>query len=327
VRWTYRLNEIGHYAEKPLATYTGKVSMGELYTLLGKELLDDLARGGRGGAGDSYVFTVHADGVEVANTYGKGLDADLRDLYFVSNSSGAAGEGNKANQSGAGVQTEVYRDGNGNVDIVYINTYLMQATADYNSNKGTLNVDVIISPDEVVAGGASITTTQLHSDDFDIADYKEDDYILYTVGGANGKEIQEIFPAKVVKGEVTAYSRTSSVTIDGTKYSYGKRIEGVKNTAIGRSDAEDSAATEYRVGDVASIVVDQYGYVLYVDSAAISLGNYLYVSAAVKGSGLGSNTIAQAYFTDGTKSEITLDSVRNSDGTKHDIPDLPVYCG
>lgn len=310
VRWTYKLNEIGHYAEKPIATYTGKVSMGELYTLLGKELLDDLARGGRGGAGDSYVFTVHADGVEVANTYGKGLDAKLRDLYFVSNSSGAAGESNKANQSGAGVLTEVYRDGNGNVDIVYINTYLMQATADYNSNKGTLNVDVIISPDEVVAGGASITTTQLHSDDFDIADYKEDDYILYTVGGADGKEIQEIFPAKVVKGEVTAYSKTSSVTIDGTKYDYAKRIEGVKNTALtpARSDAENSAATEYRVGDVASIVVDQYDNVLYVDSAAISLGNYLYVNAAVKGSGIGSNTILQVYLTDGTKSEVTLGS-------------------
>ena len=308
VRWTYELSEVGHYADKPIATYTGKVSMGELYTLLGKELLDDLARGGRGGAGDSYVFTVHADGVEVANTYGKGLDAKLRDLYFVSNSSGAAGEGNKANQSGAGVLTEVYRDGSGNVDIVYINTYLMQATADYNSNKGTLNVDVIISPDEVVAGGASITTTQLHSDDFDIANYKEDDYILYTVGGANGKEIQEIFPAKVVKGEVNAYSKANSVTIDGTKYDYAKRIEGVKNTDLKRKDADKSAATEYRVGDVASIGGDQDDNVLYVDSAAISLGNYLYVNAAVKSSGIGSNTTLQVYLTDGTKSEVTLDS-------------------
>ena len=309
VRWTYKLNEVGHYADKPLATYNAKVSMGELYTLIGKEVLDDLSRADhRGGlAGDSYVFTVWADGDNYEDTYGSRLDADTRNLYFVSNSSGAAGESNQANQSGAGVQTEVYLDGDGNLDIVYINTYVMQATSDYNASKGTLNVDIITEPKDVVAGSksGSISTTQLHSDDFDLENYKEDDYILYTV--AKGA-VKEIFPAKVVKGEVNAYSKADSVTIDGTKYAYGKRIEGVKNTDLGRNDADKSAATEYRVGDVASVVVDQFDNVLYVDSAAISLGNYLYVNAAVKSSGIGSNTTLQVYLTDGTKSEVTLDS-------------------
>lgn len=308
VRWTYKLNEVGHYADKPLATYNAKVSMGELYTLIGKEVLDDLSRADhRGGlSGDSYVFTVWADGEEIENTYGGRLDAKVRNNYFVSNSSGAAGEGNKSNQAGAGVQTEVYLDGDGNLDIVYINTYVMQATGDYNASKGTLNVDIITEPKDVVADAASsISTTQLHSDDFDIENYKEDDYILYTV--AKGA-VKEIFPAKVVKGEVNAYSKADSVTIDGTKYAYGKRIEGVKNTDLTppRNDADKSAATEYRVGDVASIVVDQFDNVLYVDSAAISLGNYLYVNAAVKSSGIGSNTTLQVYLTDGTKSEVTL---------------------
>lgn len=309
VRWTYKLNEVGHYADKPLATYNAKVSMGELYTLIGKEVLDDLSRADhRGGlAGDSYVFTVWADGDNYEDTYGSRLDTVTRDLYFVSNSSGAAGESNQANQSGAGVQTEVYLDGDGNLDIVYINTYVMQATSDYNASKGTLNVDIITEPKDVVAGSksGSISTTQLHSDDFDLENYKEDDYILYTV--AKGA-VKEIFPAKVVKGEVNAYSKANSVTIDGTKYAYGKRIEGVKNTGLDRNDADKSAATEYRVGDVASIVVDQWDNVLYVDSAAISLGNYLYVNAAVKSSGIGSNTTLQVYLTDGTKSEVTLDS-------------------
>lgn len=309
VRWTYKLNEVGHYADKPLATYNAKVSMGELYTLIGKEVLDDLSRADhRGGlAGDSYVFTVWADGDKYEDTYGSSLDTRMRNLYFVSNSSGAAGEGNQANQSGAGVQTEVYLDGDGNLDIVYINTYVMQATSDYNASKGTLNVDIITEPKDVVAGSksGSISTTQLHSDDFDLENYKEDDYILYTV--AKGA-VKEIFPAKVVKGEVNAYSKANSVTIDGTKYTYGKRIEGVKNTDLDRDEADKSAATEYRVGDVASIVVDQWDNVLYVDSAAISLGNYLYVNAAVKSSGIGSNTTLQVYLTDGTKSEVTLDS-------------------
>ena len=319
VRWTYKLNEVGHYADKPLATYNAKVSMGELYTLIGKEVLDDLSRADhRGGlAGDSYVFTVWADGDNYEDTYGSRLDADTRKLYFVSNSSGAAGEDDQANQSGAGVQTEVYLDGDGNLDIVYINTYVMQATSDYNANKGTLNVDIITEPKDVVfnSKSGSISTTQLHSDDFDLENYKEDDYILYTV--AKGA-VKEIFPAKVVKGEVNAYSLADSVTIDGTKYTYGKRIEGVKNTGLKRDPAEKSAATEYRVGDVASVVVDQWDNVLYVDSAAISLGNYLYVNAAVKSSGIGSNTTLQVYLTDGTKSEVTLDKAYKWDGTKYE---------
>ena len=321
VRWTYKLDEIGYYPEKPIATYTAKVSVGELYQLVGKQVLDDLAN--HKDTKGSYQFTVYADG----GVYSQNFDAD-RAKYFSDNrnASGAAGEGNKPNQAGKGVLTEVYLDNDGNLDIVYINTYVMKATDDFNAAKGTLSVELITEPNNVVVeasgkAGKAMGVTQLSEDDFDIANYKEDDYILYTV--ANYK-VQEIYPAEVIKGEVNAYSKGDSVTIDGTKYSYGKRIEGVKNTDLSRDPAEDSAATEYRVGDVASIVVDQYGYVLYVDSAAISLGNYLYVSAAVKGSGLGSNTIAQAYFTDGTKSEITLDSVRNSDGTKHDIPDLPV---
>lgn len=326
-RWTYKLDEIGYYPEKPLATYTAKVSVGELYQLVGKQVLDDLANKGKDTKG-SYQFSVWADGGVYANSF----DTTTRDIYFSDNrnASGAAGEGNQPNQAGKGVLTEVYLDNDGNLDIVYINTYVMKATDDFNAAKGTLSVELITEPNNVVVeasgkAGKAMGVTQLSEDDFDIANYKEDDYILYTV--ANYK-VQEIYPAEVIKGEVNAYSKGDSVTIDGTKYSYGKRIEGVKNTGLSRDPAEDSAATEYRVGDTASIVVDKYGYVLYVDSAAISLGNYLYVSAAVKGSGLGSSTIAQAYFTDGTKSEITLDSVRKSDGSKYTIPnDLPVSAG
>ena len=312
-RWTYRLNEIGAYTDKPIATYTAKVSTGELYQLIGKEVLDDIERH-RGNGGDSYNFRVYADGAVYAST----LDSDIRAIYFADNrnASGAAGETNQANQAGNGVLTEVYLDNDGNLTIVYINTYVMQATDDYNSAKGTLNVNVLTDPASTVANGAKVTVTQLNEDDFDIANYKEDDYILYTV--SEGK-VKDIYPAEVIKGEVNAYSLTSSVTIDGTKYSYGKRIEGVKNThaSVDRPNAKDSAATEYRVGDVASVVVDQYGYVLYVDSAAISLGNYLYVNAAVKSSGIGSNTTLQVYLTDGTKAEVTLDTAYEWTGKEY----------
>lgn len=318
IRWTFKLDEVGYYPEKPLATYTAKVSVGELYELVGKQVLDDISN--NHGSRVGYRFSVYADGKPiVTRVYGTDFDS-AKPTYFADNrnNSGAAGDNDAVNQAGKGVVTEVYRDGDGNLDIVYINTYVMQATDDYNSNKDTLNVDVLTDPSNIVGDDAKITVTQLNGDDFDLANYKEDDYILYTV--ANGK-VKEIFPAEVIKGEVNAYSLASSVTIDGTKYDYGKRIDGVKSANAGRDEADDSASTEYRVGDVASIVVDKYGYVLYVDSAAISLGNYLYVNAAVKSSGIGSNYIAQAYFTDGTKSEVTLDTVSDKDGNKIDFKD------
>ena len=321
IRWTFELDEVGYYPEKPLATYTAKVSVGELYELVGKQVLDDISN--NHGSRVGYRFSVYADGKPiVTRVYGTDFDS-AKPTYFADNrnNSGAAGDNDAVNQAGKGVVTEVYRDGDGNLDIVYINTYVMQATDDYNSNKDTLNVDVLTDPAGSVGNtpyAPKVTVTQLNGDDFDLANYKEDDYILYTV--ANGK-VKEIFPAEVIKGEVNAYSLASSVTIDGTKYDYAKRIDGAKSANAGRPEAEDSANTEYRVGDTASIVVDKYGYVLYVDSAAISLGNYLYVNAAVKSSGIGSNYIAQAYFTDGTKSEITLDVVSDKDGKKIDLKD------
>lgn len=334
-RWTYGLEEVGYYPDKPIATYSAKVSTGDLYALVGKQVLDDIAsyKSGYDGYGNrvGYTFNVWADGGHlVNNVYGSDFDTSkpVRYNYFSENrnASGAAGVKDQANQAGKGVQTEVYLDGDGNLVIVYINTYVMKATDDYNSSKGTLNIELVTEPRDTVAPATGLYTslgvTQLSADDFDIANYKEDDYILYTVAGG---KVQEIAPAEVIKGEVSAYSLENSVTIDGTQYDYAKRIEGVKNETLynagltGRDKASASASTEYRVGDVASVVVDQYGYVLYVDSAAISLGNYLYVNAAVRSSGIGSNVTAQVYLTDGTKAEVTLDTVTDKDNKKIDL--------
>ena len=116
-------------------------------------------------------------------------------------------------------------------------------------------------------------------------------------------QVEDIYPAQVVTGEVTAYSLEDSVTLDSTKYDYAAKVEGTK--ADGNVAGTGSVATEYRVGDNAAVVLDQAGYVLYVDSAEISLGNYLYVYNTVAGSGLASNYISKVYFTDGTTAEVT----------------------
>ena len=320
-RWVYNLNEVGTYSDAPLATYTNKVTKGDLYSLVSKARLDDIASNpaGENGSSDEYTFMVYADGEPVHGENrlrGKAFN-DVRNTYFLSNSSAAAGEKDTNAVSGKGVQTEVYLDDDGNLTLVYVNTYLMQATADYNESKDTLSVDLITEPADFYGNVSIRNGAQLNGDDFDIADYAEDDYILYTV---SGNEIEDIYPAQVVTGEVTAYSLENSVTLDGTKYDYAAKVEGDKDAD------EGSVATEYRVGDTAAVVVDQSGYVLYVDSAAISLGNYLYITDAVKASGLGNDVIATAYFTDGTKAEITLgDYYRYNSSTEEYTKDNSVY--
>ena len=326
-QWVYNLDEVGTYADAPLATYTNKVTKGDLYSLVTKSRLDDIDRKGgaiKDNAGHvdhyEYTFTVYADG-KIVEVDGKELDHigegefdDIRDTYFVSNSSAAAGKKDTNAVSGKGVQTEVYLDDDGNLTLVYVNTYLMQATADYNESKDTLSVDLITEPADFYGNVSIRNGAQLNGDDFDIADYAEDDYILYTV---SGNEIEDIYPAQVVTGEVTAYSLENSVTLDGTKYDYAAKVEGTK--ADGNVAGTGSVATEYRVGDNAAVVLDQAGYILYVDSAAISLGNYLYINNAALASGLGNDVIATAYFTDGTKAEITLgDYYELNDDGKYD---------
>ena len=337
-QWVYNLDEVGTYADAPLATYTNKVTKGDLYSLVTKARLDDIERKGGPVYTDGtldhyeYTFAVYADGVSaltdevtednntetvtVNRVYGQDFE-DVRNTYFLSNSSAAAGKKDTNAVSGKGVQTEVYLDDDGNLTLVYVNTYLMQATADYNESKDTLSVDLITEPADFYGNVSIRNGAQLNGDDFDIADYAEDDYILYTV---SGNEIEDIYPAQVVTGEVTAYSLENSVTLDGTKYDYAAKVEGDKDAD------EGSVATEYRVGDTAAVVVDQSGYVLYVDSAAISLGNYLYITDAVKASGLGNDVIATAYFTDGTKAEITLgDYYRYNSSTEEYTKDNSVY--
>ena len=324
-QWVYNLDEVGTYADAPLATYTDKVTKGDLYSLVSKSRLDDIDRKGQE-VKDSdnnfdhyeYTFTVYADGkfAEVDGTVldhiGKGeFGEEIRNTYFVSNSSAAAGAEKTNGVSGKGVQTEVYLDDDGNITLVYINTYLMQATADYNEAKDTLSVDLITTPSDFEGLIGNINVNQLNGDDFDITGYSEDDYILYTI---DGNTIEDIYPATVVTGEVDAYSKTKSVTLDGTQYDYAALI-----------DTEESKDTEYRVGDTAAVVVDKNGYVLYVDSAAISLGNYLFLNGYIAESGLASSYIANGYFTDGTASTITIDEIvdeslnSSRDATHHEL--------
>ena len=300
--WRYKTNDIGTYADEATAVYTAKVTKGTLFSLVGRSNVNNL---------NATTLSVYQDGQwQTGNQVSN---------YFSNNSTAAAGI------SGNGVVTEVYMDKDGNVTIAQIVTYLAQANGDFNSNKGTLDTVTLTGP-------ASFNVGTLDEEDFDnLADFSDEDYILYTASTNDGRNytVESIAKAQVVTGEVTRYSETSSVTLDGTEYKYAKYIEGSK--AFGNATEVDSAATQYMVGAQSSVVVDNYGYVLYVDDASLSVGNYLYVNGMVSGTGLGTTYTANAYFSDGTNKPITVEKIYNDEvnGTGEEIKptDAPLQVG
>ena len=288
-KWTWKNEDVGTYANTGdlLATYTKKVSKADLYSLVGSSVVSDL----KSDKADTGVLTVYENGAKVK--------APVVDTYFEKNASGAAGI------SGNGVLTEVYLDNSNNVIIVFVNTYLAKATGDYNTKKETLNIEFVeINDDDskVPAG----TTTTIDNDDLDVADYKEGDYLLITVSEKDTKpSIESIAKAEVKTGKVSEYTVTDYVVIDGEKTSYNK-LAGKGVTDV-----------EYTINENAKVVLDKYGYIIYVDEA-VSTSSYVFIRNAATSTTLGTKAIADAYFTDGTSEEITLKKV----GTETDAAEM-----
>ena len=181
-------------------------------------------------------------------------------------------------------------DDDNNVTITVIDTYVAQVDGDYDDDDEELTLK---SLDESAAVPADDMT--LSADDFDNLDsYADDDYVLVTV--ADG-EIKTIAPAEVVTGDVSAYTDTKSVTVDGTKYEYSKNYK----------DATVAEKVTYNLGSEYTVVLDNNGYVLYTDGTA-GHEDYVYVDSMEKSGGVKSNLEGDAYFIDGTNEVIVIDN-------------------
>ena len=273
-KWSIKSEVIGTYVDKSdlVETYTAKASKGALYTLVGSDVVSSL----KSTKEDSGVLTVYQNGKEVKNP--------AVASYFDKNNSGAAGI------SGNGVVTEVYMNKDYDVKIIQINTYLVQATDDYSAKKESVSIATIDIGSDLPALPSAISI-----DDFDVADVKEDDYLLVTYAD---DAIQSVKAAKMLEGVVSEYTEKEYVVIDGTKYSYNEI-------------ADETKKADFSVTYNAKVVLDEYGYILHVDTA-VSNSNYLYVRVAKDVSGLGKTVKADAYFTDGTSKEIELKKVNDT---------------
>ena len=284
VTWLDGRTEIGTFSETADATFTTTAETGELYDAVGRTVYSDLDDG-------SADLDVYVDGEEVDTA-----DYDLSD-FIARNGDDTAGVRTAGGalisnlRTGNGVLTEVFVDDDyNNVTITMIHTYVAQVEGDYDSTDGELDLDAL--------DGTAMAATDLtvYDEDFDNLDtFSDGDYVLLTVAAG---EIQNIALADTVDGDVTAYTEGSSVTVDGTRYYYNRTFEAVLET--------DADALDYDLNEAYTLVLDEYGYVVYSD-ATEGTSDYVFISRVASTGGVSDSAEARAYFTDGTYAVIDLD--------------------
>ena len=225
--WTLGTKDIGTYTDEStlVMTYENKAVKGkDVYSDIGYSAISD------------YDYEYYLDGVLMAaKENGKVTVKTAADFDNITKSNKTTVFG-----TGKGVLTQIFVDYDAEtVLVVTINTYLAQATADYNSKTEKLPIVVYV-------GANSDATTKSESyrldvEDFAaIADLKEDDFVKVTKAGVDhqGKtyEIQSIEDVKVVS-DVTVASYTTTrddtenvktdrldtLNADGTKYDTSKK--------------------------------------------------------------------------------------------------------
>lgn len=280
--WKYKTTTIGTYVDNSdlQETYTAKVTRANLYDVVGSDVLTALTKG-------TSTLNVWVDGNDT--TVAKGDVAS-----YIAKNDGTAIYTSVTNSSRKGVLTKVYVDDSNNVTVTIVNTYVFQATSDYNSSKNEVKISA--AGDTAIA----LDSYTLSGDDFDIANVKADDYLLvtaYRTGLTGSYTAKTVTPATVVTGTVSSYSTNNNVTVGGTKYEY---------SAICLESGDKG--TSYSAGQDATVILDSYGYVIAVDEAQVS-SSYVYIAQFGATSSLSAKAVADAYFTDGTNSEITVKKV------------------
>ena len=293
--WSYDKKDLGTFAVKDMLekTYVGKVTGRDLYDLLGKSVVED------------YEVFVAIDGVE---------DSNVNDNVFNKT---AINKNNKkaVGGTGTGVVTEVYVNNDAKqVYIVIVNEYLAIASADYDTKKETVKLDVygidkVTGKNEYVkfttatTAAAGKESMPVSSDDFAlVAEAKENDAYVVTV--ADG-EVQAIAKAEIVAdATVTSFTLGEKVVAGGTTYDYSSAAEynfDVLDKYTGIDGRENLKGKEY------NLYLDTHGNLLGIDVVA-SVDNYVFITGMDLSSSniAAQNVKANAIFLDGTSKTITI---------------------
>jgi hypothetical protein len=294
--WSYKAQKIGTYVDWSLLVkeYTTAVTGEDLYNVLTSSAIK------------KYDFAYYVDG--------KTSDKIKTSNMIRTNDA-------KYDTTGNGALTQVFVDNeNEEITITTINTYLAQATADYNEKKENLSLDV--KQDD---GYVFNTTTVSLADIAGIEKYKEEDFVVVNVAEAsNGKYdiVTVADPEVMTDTTLTKYSTASYLVADGTQYDYAKK--GTVYNADPLKEYNKTALTNYTY----NVYLDKYGYVIGTEVYS-GEANYLFLTGYdLNGSNLAVTTAdAGAIFLDGTFSEIKIDVSATQDNLDKDTqnadyPDL-----
>ena len=270
-KWLYNSSEVIAAVEEADATYTKEVKVKDLY----KDL----------GLGKQTTATRTTDGVPAA------------DVTLTRTSETKLG--------GNGVLIQAFKDKDGNVSIVEINTYLVRATADYNTKDEKLSV---------MPYGVTLTNSKIANEDVAVSEFEKDDLILVTgVKNESGKLEVKTAELAVLEEDVkvSAYKNNDTVTAGGTKYEYSAH----KATGFGEGAAIGNGYNLQKTSY--TLYLDKYGYVIGVEkySDEVTLDDILFVKEADKS---GFNWLAKVIFMDGTEETITVAATQGASGSSYE---------
>ena len=272
VTWINNKTEVGTYVDYTtlVSSYTAKVKGGEVYNDIGSA------------AAKFDEVTYYVDGKVQSASVVTDLMSDVK----------------KSNKdtfgaSGKGVLTEVYVDTDEEtIDVVIINTYIADVSADYNDKKEYLSVGV-------KNYGANAPTKVYLDDVAGIEKYKEDDVILVQI--ADGVILNVIDPKTVEDAAISKFATDDYVVTGGNQYDFAEKINRYNNV-LNEYNKEELEDKTY------DIYVDQYGYAIGIKLHS-GTDKYLLLAGYDKTeSNLTLKTAeAQVIFMDGTMSKVAID--------------------
>ena len=309
--WEYDGEEIGTYVKTELLReeWTSGVSGRDLYDVLGSTVVD------------KYTVDIYFDGETEKNVVGTNNYFEIGDINRNNRST--------LNSTGDGVLTQVYVDSTDELAVVsIINTYLAEATDDYDDRSDSLDLDVW-GINEYSNTGAYFKHNdddaegfEVEGEDFAIEDAVDGDFFLVTV--ADGA-IQTMEDVEILEGvTISSFSRGNYVKVDGTQYDYADTAE----YKVGDLD-------EYDVSNLKDITynvyLDQYGYLIGLEQVE-EVNNYLFLTGIDgNASELGNrNADANVIFMDGTMDTVSVNlrdsSESLSDGTYDNYAVINTWC-
>ena len=275
-QWLHNNKKIGSYVDYDLmvAEYTVAIDGKDLYEKLGSSIIKE------------YDVTYYVDG-QVNTTIKASNMIKTNTIDYAT--------------TGKGVLTQVFVDDDDkDITIVSINTFAAKVTADYNSKKETLSIDI-----QDGTPGYSYTSQTLSSDDFDGLDkYKDGDVVLVTVAetSTNKYTVQTVADPQVLSDKtVTKFSEDKYLVTDGTQYDYAKNGKIWNELGDYYGDRLDNSY---------NVFVDAYGYVI-ATQVKEGTNKYVFITGYdLGGSHLATkNADAFAIFTDGTTANIKINVV------------------